>query len=486
MKIEKKNELKIEKQEELYFKKDLEEKKLFLIKEEDLKKKINKENKLLIETNNNSENETNSNLTSKEENLPSLSHTYISDINNEKIIIGIEPRLILNLVEIIKLLIQRKIFYKLYEIYVNEAISQRYSIAFAFFVAICKQYSFRKIEEFYNYKTYYYAFLQLFKPFIKRNFRFFINCCFTKKKIEYFVELLSRMFKFKAMEKIYIYCQIIDGDEEAAFKLIITKIMKTIMKPKLREAFNNFITNLRLPDKEKNNIRNNNDNKNINLNNINSNIITPKILNEGKNSEKNSPYFSYEKTNINKKPEHFIKMNSYIYESLESSKSSFTVEPNSVDNEKLHKLHIMLLEKREQIIKNNNNYLNYYENNNNTPSHKSSVSVQEISKMKPRLSLNRTLSNLSNENLNDSIKKSIESNKSLQRSISNKSLKDLKKNSGNVSKDSINDNNININHCKDNNIDKEAEIIKENLKPNNEENNIIDNKKINNKIPSNE
>ena len=485
LKIEKKNELKKEKQEELYFKKDLEEKKLFLIKEEDLKKKINKENKLLIETNNNSENETNSNLTSKEENLPSLSHTYISDINNEKIIIGIEPRLILNLVEIIKLLIQRKIFYKLYEIYVNEAISQRYSIAFAFFVAICKQYSFRKIEEFYNYKTYYYAFLQLFKPFIKRNFRFFINCCFTKKKIEYFVELLSRMFKFKAMEKIYIYCQIIDGDEEAAFKLIITKIMKTIMKPKLREAFNNFITNLRLPDKEKNNIRNNNDNKNINLNNINSNIInTPKILNEVKNSEKNSPFFSNEKTNISKKPEHFIKMNSYIYESLESSKSSFTVEPNSVDNEKLHKLHMMLFEKREQIIKNNNNYLNYYENNNNTPSHKSSVSVQEISKMKPRLSLNRTLSNLSNENLNDSIKKSIESNKSLQRSISNKSLKDLKKNSGNVSKDSINDNNININHCKDNNIDKEVEIIKENLKPNNEENkNIIDNKKINNKIP---
>ena len=78
---------------------------------------------------------------------------------------------------------QRKVFYTLYEVYVNEAISQRYTIAFAFFVAICKQYSFRKIEEYSNYKTYYYAFLQLFRPFMKINFRYFVNCCFTKKKL---------------------------------------------------------------------------------------------------------------------------------------------------------------------------------------------------------------------------------------------------------------------------------------------------------------
>ena len=138
-------------------------------------------------------------------------------------------------------------------------------------------------------------------------------------------------------------------------------------------------------------------------------------------------------------------MNSFLYESYENSNSYFSVEPNSVDNEKLHKLHMRFFEKREQLMNyyNNDDYLNDSDNNsfrksnNNTPSHKSAVSVKEISKMRPGLNLSKTLSDLNNESLNDSIKKSVKSNKSLQKSLSNKSLKDLKKNSNNISKESF-------------------------------------------------
>ena len=492
--------LKLEKQKEieLQLKKDLEDT-IFPIVSNEQKEKIihseNRQNKLLIETNNNPENETNSNLTSKEKNLPSLSHTYTSNTNpNEKVVIEIEPRAVLNLVEIIKLLMQRKVFYTLYEVYINEAISQRYTIAFAFFVAICKQYSFRKIEEYSNYKTYYYAFLQLFRPFMKINFRYFVNCCFTKKKIEYFVELLSRMFKFKTMERIYIYCQIVDGDEERAFKQIFTKIMKVLMKPKLREAFNHFITNiLQITEKDSNNNNNLNNSNNSDRNKyIKENLKnSPTTSKEKKDNKNNSPSSNNNKENINlnKKPDHEIKMNSFIYESFESSKSSLTVEPNSVDNEKLHKLHIMLFEKRHQIMNyNNNNDLydnsennnSFRKSNNNTPSHKSAVSVKEISKMKPGLNLSKTLSNISNENLNDSIKKSIESNKSLQKNASNKSLKDLKNNSGNISKNSIDYNNDEDN--KVNNTEEQFEEMKNNLKPQNEDKKVNNNK--DDEIPS--
>ena len=46
---------------------------------------------------------------------------------------------------------------------------------------------------------------------------------------------------------------------------------------------------------------------------------------------------------------HTLKMNSFIYESLNSSKSSYTVEPNSVDNDRLHQLQLMLINKRDDF-----------------------------------------------------------------------------------------------------------------------------------------
>ena len=158
--------------------------------------------------------QTSSAFNTKEKNLPSLSHNYSTNSDpNKKIKIDIEPRAVLNLIEVLKFIIQRKVFVMLYESYINKAIFQQYNIAFAYFIAICKQYPYRKIEEYCNFKTYNYAFLQLFKPIIKKRFKYFIHCCYTKRKVEYLSILLTKMFKFKVMERIFIASQFSEGTE---------------------------------------------------------------------------------------------------------------------------------------------------------------------------------------------------------------------------------------------------------------------------------
>ena len=399
---------------------------------------INNNNNKNIKVNN--ENETTSNIYTKDKNLPSLSHTYVGTTNpNQKIVIEIEPRVVLNLIEIIKYIFRRKTFYDLLEIYINEVITQRYNVGFAFFTAIIKQYPFRKIEEYSNYKTYYLAFFQLFKPFLKKMFKYFVNCFLTKRKIEYFVEILSRLFKFKALEKIYDYSQEMDNSEEAlAFKLIITRIMKLTMKPQLKEALNIFKNNcLKLPNKkskrdysakapfENNKITEEEEDL---ISNNNNNII-----------ETNSSNSSLKNHRMKFNP---LKMNSFIYESLNnSSKSSYTVEPNSVDNDRLHQLQLMLISKRDELEfedypMNTGSDNSYEKKKMKTSSNKSAKSLQEICQMKPGLNLSRSLSDLSNDQINNSIKKSISSNRSLQRSFSNKSLNDSKdKKNNSISKE---------------------------------------------------
>ena len=420
---------------------------------------INKDNNNNIK--NITDDESNSNVYTKDKNLPSLSHTYLgTTIPNQKIIIEIEPRNVINLIEIIKLIFKRKTFYDLLGIYINNVMIQRYTVGFAFMTAIIKQYPFRAIEEYSNYKTYYLAFFQLFRPFLKRMFRYFINCFFTKRKIKYFTEILKRLFKFKILQKIYNYTQSIDNsDEELAFNLILTRTMKLIMKPQLKESFNIFKSNCqKYPIKKIK--RDYSAKAPLELNKINEdeiNISNNKIIDT--NSSQSS--LRYHKMKY-----HTLKMNSFIYESLNSSKSSYTVEPNSVDNDRLHQLQIMLINKRDDLDYEND--LMYTGSDNSyekkkmkTSSNKSAKSLQEICQMKPGLNLSRSLSELSNDNnLNNSIKKSL-SNRSLQKTSSNKSLNESnEKNSKNNSISKDKDESINslkeINNNKNNkeNIDK--------------------------------
>ena len=484
---------------------------------------ISEKNKL----NNENTNIENLEIKSTNEQNLSLSHNYTPNISNpnKKVEISMVPRAVLNLVEIIKFIIQRKIFVILYESYINHAIFQQYSVAFSFFVAICKQYPFRKLEEYYNYKTYNYTFRQLLRPFNSRNFRYFLNCFHMRKKIEYLVVLLTKMIKFKCMERIFLYGQYSqEDDEEAAFKLIIMKIMNTLIRPHLYEAFaylrNNLCQNYNNSNNNKNNEENKeeenkddsevnfnisddddnmninnyfnqlknqinennfekNENSNLNENTKNLNIKECSIENSNskENLNVNSNFNNNNYDNINvkindnstdnidinissnikensimnhrRKNDSSIKMHSFLYESLDSEdKSSIIVEPNSVDNDKLHQLKMALLNKNkdyensiddnyincENDIDNNNIELNYEINNDSHSSKKSGEkSLQDLINMKIGKNINKTLSDMMEEN-------------SLQKSGSQNTIDDLQKNLGSqMSTNSKNKENENIN-----------------------------------------
>ena len=99
----------------------------------ELKQKAHDLNIDLTNVDNKANEVNNSEVNTKEKNVPSLSHIYTTNSNpNKKIEIEIEPRAVLNLVEIIKFIIQRKTFVKLYESYINHSIFQQYNIAFSY------------------------------------------------------------------------------------------------------------------------------------------------------------------------------------------------------------------------------------------------------------------------------------------------------------------------------------------------------------------
>ena len=376
----------------------------------------------------------------------------------------LDSRVVLNLIEVIKFIIQRKTFVILYESYINHAINQQYSIAFSYFVAICKQYPFKKLEEYYNYKTYNYAFRQLLKPFNRYNFKYFVSRFHYRKKVEYLEVLLTKMIKFKIFERIYLYGQYLqEEDEEKAFRIIIMKIMGTLIKPHLFDVFhalanygknnendvevdlNSNLSDDKVEEKEKDekeenevnfNISDdddivseksfNNNDKNIKLNdminqkeinikednNFNLNNIINSDNSENKKEEINQSIESKKDNNkieiqdnseeelsdINnqrRKNDSSLKMNSYLYESLDSSeKSSLNIEPNSLDNDKLHKLKLLLLEKNKNLENGFNENLDELDMGNS--SKKSDKSLQEFIKMGKND--NKTFSDMMEEN----------------------------------------------------------------------------------------
>ena len=399
-----------------------------------------------------------------EEEKNNISYNEISKIESKKEVKQtLDSRVVLNLIEVIKFIIQRKIFVILYESYINHAIYQQYTLAFSFLVAICKQYPFKKLEEFYNYKTYNYAFRQLLRPFNRYNFKYFISRFQIRKKVEYLEVLLTKMIKFKALERIYLYGQYMqEEDDEENFRLIIMKIMSTLLRPHLLEAFYILKENLNQINNEKeeedlhsnlsddkieekkekeenevnfnisddddilsdNSFNNNNDKLNIilnqekennkedNQNNNNlKNIINTNsdkynkdnnqnIENQKENNQIESIESNEDKSDINnqrRKNDSSLKMNSFLYESLDSSqKSSFSIEPNSLDNDKLHKLKLLLLEKNKNFENGCNDNYNIDEIYMGNSSKKSDKSLQELIKMGKNE--NKTLSDMMEEN----------------------------------------------------------------------------------------
>ena len=301
-------------------------------KTKNLEKKIEKLKDINLENINNNNNTT-SDANTKEKNLPSLPHSFSNNSNpNKKVDIEIQPYVILNLVEIIRLIFQRKVFFRLYQLYINYSYSKRYIIAFSFFVAICKQFSFKAIEGYCNYKTYYYAFRQLLRPFIRKNFKRFLNNCISITKIGYFVELLSRMFKFKTLELIYIYSQLKNEEEniqlKSMYSFVINKI-KSFVQSILKEYFKDFCQRIKSNNKLK-----------------------------CKEKQKEKPNLNIDIDSLDfiqfysKKKNKSTRINSFIYESFDS-KSYYSIHPNSVDNDILHQFQNYLIDKNKLNIKNN-------------------------------------------------------------------------------------------------------------------------------------
>ena len=208
-------------------------------------------------------------------------------------------------------------------------------MAISYFIAICKHYPFRKIEEYANYRTYNFAFRQLFRPFIRRALRYFMSNLYMKKKVEYLVLMLTKLFKFKVFERIYLCNPFFEDDNQRAFKIIIMKILSTLIKPHLKQVFvnfRNFAKKLEKIDKKKD--LNNSDKKpNINI----KKEVQKKI---GKNFFDDNDHSSYsleEKSLLFKRADVSMKMNSFICYNT-SDESSLNIEPNSENNDKLHQL----------------------------------------------------------------------------------------------------------------------------------------------------
>ena len=317
-----------------------------IMKKESKRSKINNINK-----NKNLKNNAN-----VQKNFNIITNNNITKKNNkkEKIKNVINSKNIIKFVEMIKFIIQRKIFIILYQSYINEAIYQHYYIAFTFFIAICKHKIFRKIEEYSNYKTYNHIFRKMLLPFIKRSFRIFVHNNYLKRKIEFLVILLSKFFKFKIMEKIFIYSQVKGGEEKKSkFKLVILKIMKTLFKPHLKNYFDklkNFKKeekNAPIEIKEEKKI----EKKIVPKDGMNDRALKNEKIIEDKDEKSKEKYKKINKRYLEYSPTHINKARSYMYESFDEE-SSYDMRPNSLDNDKWHQIQTKLQLARYMFMNN--------------------------------------------------------------------------------------------------------------------------------------
>ena len=262
-------------------------------------------------------------------------------INNKKTKVIkklINSKDVFKLVEIIKFIIQRKVYATIYKYYIELEIHKNYHLAFSYLVAICKNYAFRKIVAYSDYQSYHIVIKKLFLPFIRRNFRYFIGVLNFKRKLRYFIYILNKFFKFKVFERIYNSSQIEDNPANY-FKLVIFKIMKTLFKPHLKEVFDK-LNNYRIKerdDKYRLNKEENSDKKDVNkiqkINKENNNINDNYQDNSDKYKKIAKRYLEYSPT--------FKKARSYLYESF-SDDNSFSVRANSLDNHQWAKIQAKL------------------------------------------------------------------------------------------------------------------------------------------------
>ena len=242
---------------------------------------------------------------SQEKYAQHLSHTYSNSVNPINVIKDkYELSTIVNFIEKVKIILKRKVFTLLYQMYLDKYKRKTYAMAFNYIVMLCKIYPFKKIEKYTRFLDYYEAFKELFKPFIHNKFRIFINKC-LEIKIRKFILILELFYKYKAMSKLFIYC------ERDFKKEIINFLIITIKKPFYLLFLNKLISFKRQGNTNDNNIYNEinlplniplineiikdeiNNKENYQNNNNNNNNIFEEIYDEGNNIfNTNSDYYS--------------------------------------------------------------------------------------------------------------------------------------------------------------------------------------------------
>ena len=147
-----------------------------------------------------------------------LSHTYSKSLDKKKTLRkNIIQKPLLKLIHSIKSIYIKNIFTLLKK-------TSNFSLAIKSLIIICKLNSFKKIEKYTKYLEYCEAFKELFKPFIRNKFRIFAMNIY-ELKLRKFVLILEIFFKYKAMNKLFIYC------ERDFKKEIINFLILTIQKP---------------------------------------------------------------------------------------------------------------------------------------------------------------------------------------------------------------------------------------------------------------
>ena len=190
-----------------------------------------------------------------------FSHTFSNSLNPiKRIEKKLEKNTVLNLINTIKIVLRKNIFTFLYKLFLDKCKSQNYSMAFNYLLVICKIYAFKKIEDYTRILEYYEAFKELFRPFIHNKFKKFVNI-YLELKIRKFILVLESFYKYKAMNKLFVYC-------ERDFKReIINFLIMTIKKP-----FNIYIFRKLLSYRNTNDSYNNEINLPLNIHLLNRNI----------------------------------------------------------------------------------------------------------------------------------------------------------------------------------------------------------------------
>ena len=136
-----------------------------------------------------------------------FSHTYSNSLEKKKCLRkNFIEKPFIKLIHSIKLIYYKSFFNKLHKMHLITKKNNNYSMALNCLIIIFKLNPYKKIEKYTKYLEYYEAFKELFKPFIRNKFQMFIMNLY-ELKVRKFILILEIFFKYKAMNKLFIYCE---------------------------------------------------------------------------------------------------------------------------------------------------------------------------------------------------------------------------------------------------------------------------------------